>query len=248
MTDTVKSAKRTLGVFELFEERRSPASTAEIAAALEIPVSSASVLLRTMTTEGYLYYDSSRRTYVPTPRVALLGGWLSQPLFKQRRLINLMDHLAQETGETIMLGVRNGLTAQYAHVIQATLPARLYVKSGTLRPLTRSALGFAILSRFSNAEVRRIVSRVERLQPDGISKTPIKELLPILETTRKRGYSDSINLVTPGAGAIAVNLPTLSGELQPLTICVAGLSESLVKNADNVARMTIKAVSFFMSE
>ena len=48
------------------------AAVLEVASALKFPQSSTSALMRTMTAFGYLHYDTSRRTYIPTPRVSML--------------------------------------------------------------------------------------------------------------------------------------------------------------------------------
>src|SRR5690349_21704846 len=72
----VKSAGRVLEILEFFDEIRREASEAEIAHKLAYPQSSTSALLKSLTRLGYLDYDAASRTYLPSPRVALLGTWL----------------------------------------------------------------------------------------------------------------------------------------------------------------------------
>ena len=64
----IKSARRALEVLEYLDEVRSDASVMEIARALNYPQSSTSVLLRSLTSTGYLSYDPQRRRYAPTLR------------------------------------------------------------------------------------------------------------------------------------------------------------------------------------
>lgn len=244
LDSSVKSAKRVFDVLEFFEEHQRPASVLEIAGALKFPQSSTSALMRTMTALGYLHYDSSRRDYIPTARVSMLGHWLDPILFKSGRLLNLMEDLSEKTHETIMLGVRNGLSAQYIHVIQAKLPMRLHVKPGTLRPLARSGLGYALLASYPDREVRRLVKQINAHETRPERRIDAVQLLQELEKVRKKGHAFSVNLVTPGAGVVAMALPKLSESDQPLVICVAGLTDALIAQEADLADLMAKAIAF----
>ena len=245
---SVKSAKRVFDVLEFFEEHQRSASAIEVANALKFPQSSTSALMRTMTAFGYLHYDSSRRTYIPTPRVSMLGHWISPALFTRGRLINLMEDLSARTGETIMVAVRNGSSAQYIHVIQAKLPMRLYVKSGTLRPLARSGSGYALLSTYPDREVRRLVRLINANQTRPDRPVDIKALLLELREVRSQGHAFSVNLVTPGAGVVAMNLPPIAELKEPLVLCVAGLTDALIAQETELAELMAKAISYHLAD
>lgn len=244
----VKSAKRVFDVLEFFEDLQRPASAMEVATTLKFPLSSTSALMRTMTGLGYLHYDPSRRDYTPTARISMLGHWLSPALFNHGRLLSLMEDLAEKTNETIMIGLRNGLSAQYIHVIQARLPMRLHMKAGTLRPLARSGLGYALMSTYPEREVRRLVRKINEHEPEAARKINIKELLGELERVREKGHAISVNLVTPGAGVVAMTLPKIAGTDQPLALCVAGLTDALLAQEQELADLMARAISFHLSE
>jgi DNA-binding IclR family transcriptional regulator len=72
----VKSAKRALDVFEYFASRRRPATVGEICAALTLPQSSTSLLLRSLHKLGYLRYSMRTRRYFPTDKFRALGEWI----------------------------------------------------------------------------------------------------------------------------------------------------------------------------
>ena len=74
---SIKSAERTLALFELFSIRESRLTVSEVARELSIPQPSASMLLRNLADLGYLDYDRLARTYGPTIRVLLLSNWIS---------------------------------------------------------------------------------------------------------------------------------------------------------------------------
>ncbi|MCK1446765.1 helix-turn-helix domain-containing protein [Bradyrhizobium sp. 48] len=248
LDSTVKSAKRVFEVLEFFEEHQSAASVIDVAAALHFPQSSTSALMRTMTALGYLHYDAGRRTYIPTARISMLGHWLSPVLFRRGRLINLMEDLSAKTGETVMVGLRNGLAAQYIHVIQSKVPMRLHVRSGTLRPLARSGLGYALLSRYSNKEVRRLVKLLNSYEMHPKKQVDIKALLVELGKVRKQGHALSLSLVTPGAGVVAMALPRVAESSEPLAICVAGLTDALVSQEKAFVAVMRDAIKFHLSD
>lgn len=244
----VKSAKRVFDVLEFFEERQGMASAAEVAVALRFPQSSTSALMRTMTMLGYLHYDAGRRTYMPTARVSMLGQWISPALFQRGRLINLMEDLSAKTGETIMLGLRNGLAVQYIHVIQAKLPMRLHVRAGTQRPLAKSGLGHALLADYSNKEVRRLVKLLNSYEISPEKQVDIKALLLDLDKVRQRGHALSLGLVTAGAGVVVMTLPRLAESAEPLAICVAGLTNALAEQETEFAAMMARAIRFHLCD
>src|SRR5690554_2544091 len=130
----VKSAARVIQVLELFDEMRRSMSVAEIAAHYEWPASSTSALMSSLVTLGYLEYDSSKRVYRPSVRVALLGDWIHNNLLKDGQLARMMEYLNAVTGETIVLAAQNGLHSQYLRVLQGTNALRVHLHIGTLRP------------------------------------------------------------------------------------------------------------------
>jgi len=61
----VKSAIRILRIFEVFAESKRPVRISELAEELEIPQSSASVLVRTLVQRGYMDFSPPGRTVLP---------------------------------------------------------------------------------------------------------------------------------------------------------------------------------------
>lgn len=62
----VKTAARVLDVLNLFAEAQKPLLYSEIAAQMEIPLSSCHGLLKTMVARGYLYEIGKKHGYYPT--------------------------------------------------------------------------------------------------------------------------------------------------------------------------------------
>src|ERR1700692_552742 len=117
---SIKSAERTLRLFELFSRRQERLTVGEIARGLAIPQPSASMLLTNLTEMGYLEYDRFDRSYAPTIRVTLLGSWigprLGRRLAARQSLASRLDDLHHSVDEYIFVGIQNGAHAQIVQV------------------------------------------------------------------------------------------------------------------------------------
>ncbi len=150
----VKSAGRVLQILEMFDEIQREARVSEIAERLKVPQSSTSVLLKSLVRLGYLDYDPASRSFLPSPRVALLGAWLDKGPVRDGSLVRMLEHLSERTGGTVILAARNAIFSQYVHVLQARTAMRFHVPPGTRRLVVWSATGTALLADSPEAEIR----------------------------------------------------------------------------------------------
>ncbi|MFG1338808.1 IclR family transcriptional regulator [Xanthobacter autotrophicus] len=243
----VKSAARVLRILEFFDEVQRDARVTEIAAHLKFPQSSTSALLKSLAQLGYLDYDRVRRTFLPTARVALLGTWLKEGPVQDGRLLRLMEDLSEKTHDTIILAVRNGIYAQYIHVIQALTPIRYHVPQGSRRLLAWSGSGFALLTQSADKEIRAVVARTNAEAPEGRTPIDLRATLEHVHQAQRDGYFFSRALVTPGAGAIAVSLPPgLERRNRPMAIVVSGVLEDLERREDQLVSLMQDAVDRYL--
>lgn len=245
-TNTVKSATRVILVLEYFDQVRRSASVAEVAEHHMWPHSSTSALMRSLVTLGYLHYDSSDRTYLPSMRVALLGDWIQNMPLKNGPLLHLLQYLNDETGETIVLAAQNGLHAQYLRVLQGTNVVRTHFHISTRRPLLNSGTGRMLITRMDDASIRKLV-RKHNAHFDAERQIDSAQVFERLATDRKNGYALSIHQVTAYTGVIATLLPTPPGK-QPLAIGIAGLSQRLVSDEQRFVGAMRQAIKLFSDE
>jgi DNA-binding IclR family transcriptional regulator len=237
----VKSAARVLQILEIFDDTQREMRVGEIAEHTGYPQSSTSVLLKSLASLGYLDFDIATRSYLPTARVALLGAWISDAV-ANGAVIRLMEELSEETGATITLAARNGIYAQYIHVLQATNTLRLHTPTGTKRLLVWSAAGFALLRDVPEDEVLMLVRRTNAEQ--GRHKIDGKQVLAHIAEFRRQGYFFSRELVTPGGGHISMSLPPGRNRRErPLAIGVSGWIEDLDREENRIVRVMRKVIS-----
>ncbi|HWV51033.1 IclR family transcriptional regulator [Pseudorhodoplanes sp.] len=235
----VKSAKRVLQVFELYAQRRRAMTVNEISSELEFPQSSTSVLLHSLVKLGYLTHDPHKRTFSATLRVGLLGNWLFDQELMPMSPMEVAHDLTSATGDAVVVGVQHGINAMYIHVSQATNPVRLYMKPGAIRPLCQTAVGRALLSEKSDAEIKAIVRRINSERAPGSPPQQVDVILKAVRKVRDTGYSATFGDATADAGVVAALLPRIEGQpamavgigapLGKIKSCYRDYSELLLK-------------------
>lgn len=207
----VKSAIRVFEVLEFFDAIRREASVSEVARELGYPLSSTSMLLQSMVERGYLT-QGDKRVFRPTPRVTLLGAWVSPLLDPNGPVISMMEWVGKQCGQAVVLAVPESMQVRYIRVVPATSTVRMHVTSGTVRPLTTSGFGRLFMSRMSDEEIDPIVSLHNLQQADETTHLNPASVRRDLQNVRAAGCAISLDKVSSGAGVVAVCLPTSVNE------------------------------------
>lgn len=238
--DQARSIKRTLEVLEYFDAEHTAASVGEIARELGYPQSSTSILLKSLMTLGYLAYDEKNRTYRPTARVGLLGRGIRPLLSGDRDLMPALEELSQKTGELIFLATRAGFSVQYIHVIPATNPLRMHLRSGATRSLVGSPVGRLFLSLQKDPEIATVVARSNESAGE-TEKVDLEAAMKEIRRIRKDGYVLSTNTSTRGGGVLGMLLPhEIDG--QQLAICIGGVGSVICDNAERFIQAMREAI------
>lgn len=241
-TEGVKSARRVFEFLEYYAKVERAVSVAEVANHYGYPNSSVSSVMRTMAAMGYLSYNASARSYLPTARLPFLVNWIGTRLFDHDRVRAIMRELSDATGETILLGVQNGLRLQYIQVIDATGPVRLHAEPGSLRGLTKTAAGLMLLSGHTDARIGQIVRRINNDAGEQAEPINLPELMADIATIRRQGFCLSMGGVVPGAGAVAMLLPDRFGET-PLAIGISSVESVVMQNLDVYPRLLAQTIA-----
>lgn len=245
-TSTIKTARRIFEVLEYFEQVRRPISLKEIARAYGYPTSSASVLMKSMVTLGYLFYDGYNRTYMPTMRIAQMGNWLKTELFGETAILALADYVWQQTDELVSISTQSDLHAQYIHAIQTTKRLRFEVLPGAIRPLAIAGVGRTMLSAHTDIEIERLLRRINATCPPE-ERMELGPLMQIINGIRRDGYMFSRDIITQGAGVIAMPIPKRSfGRI--LVLGVGGPVTRLEENEDHILKVMREGIARFITD
>jgi IclR family KDG regulon transcriptional repressor len=228
----IKSAERTIALFELFSATEIPMTVSEIANALDIPQSSTTMLLRNLTAIGYLDYNRATRRYKPTIRILLLSSWMARRFGETGKIAELLGRIHEETGEVVMLGLQHAARAQailtrgrdrsglqYAGPRQRG-QGRIMVKSGMFASLTCSAMGRALLSLKPDFEIRAWVRRANAEAEDPQQRVSESDMLRLVEEVQRKGYAESAGTQLPGLGAFAITVASPM-DATPLAVSVS---------------------------
>src|SRR3954469_6211027 len=166
-TVSVKSAARVLDVLELMAGRTQGLRVNEMARELSMPKSSASSLLATLESRGYIAPGSDGYRLVDMFRASGWAGGMTAAL--KRASGATMAKLADTTGESIFLGVPlQDLRVQYIAKAVSSNELRYDVDLASPRPAYCTSIGQVILSGldapaldryFKTHELKRITPR-----------------------------------------------------------------------------------------
>lgn len=215
----VKTAARTLDLFEAFTGGCKPLTLSDLARAIGAPVSSCFGLVKTLEKRGYLYSLASRRAFYPTRKMFENARRIAEhdPLVDIAR--PALEALQKRTGETVLLGRRAGDRVVYVDVVESASRVRYAAQPGEFFPLHSSAIGKAILSEVPDPELRVLLQgmKLARITPRTITRRPA--LLAELAASRRRGWFGNEGENVNDVMAVAVPL-RIQGDI--CAVSVAG--------------------------
>ncbi len=213
----VKTAGRTLDLFEAFAKAQTPLSLSELARALKAPPSSCFNLIRALQARGYLYSVQPRRQLYPTRRLfdvaqAIAAGepWMS-------RIEPVLVQLRDQTRETVILGKRQGDQVVYLNVIEGPQSIRYSSQAGALKPLHSSSIGKALLGALDPAELHELLRQLPLPRVTEATLTDRDVLLADITRSRKRGYFVTTGENVADVMAVAATV-RLGGEIYGIAI------------------------------
>lgn len=205
----LKTLARGLRVLSSFTPERPEASLTDLSEVLDCDASTASRFAFTLEELGYLERDEQTKLYRVSPKVFALTVSLSGPRNIRKVSLPYMEDLRDTTGETVVLGIRDGAEIVVIEVVETrhSLVPRGWV--GGRVPIYCSALGKASIMNLNDQETKKLV--------DSFNLTPFTQhtivnrfnLLKDLASARERGWSTNREEYT--RGVVSVGAPIYSG-------------------------------------
>lgn len=227
-SNQVKSAVRAFEILEYFKLNQQRRSMSEIANDLGYPLSSTTVLLKTLITLGYLSYDRQEHAYFPTPKLTALGDWIPTTLFGTGKILDAMRDVHRATGEGVFIGTKNEIYLQYTRTIESIHALRFHIDEFALVPLTRSAAGWVLLSLLPK-ENRESLIRRANVACSADERISLQEMEERIAEVREKGYAHAQGTPLKGGATIAVPLPVcISG--QAACLAIGGLDQRVNAN------------------
>ena len=224
-TSPVKSADRTLDIFELCAAEPRGLTISEISDRLGLARSSTHGLVRTLHLRGYLVQDGGRRFQLGA-RLIQLGLNVVDRLELSSAARGPLERLVAATHDTALLVVPSGGgdLLYVDKVLSDARDVRTDPRVSSKVPLHCSSLGKALLATLDDLSVTRIVDvlGLERATEHSLTRSDV--LLADLAGTRARGYSVDCQEALPGVFCVGAPLRDHTG--QP----IAAISLSTIKD------------------
>lgn len=242
----IKSARRVMEIFELLEQVNRPLTVSDIVRLTEIPQASASGLLKTLRELGYLCWNPDDRTYQPSLRLNMLGGWVHDQIMPHSNLRLAMQELARRTSLSVVLGQRTGKYVQYAHVAFRSSEREDDVPIGVVRTLTSTALGYPLLASMSDCEAKRIATACLADPHCRSSNIDLNEVMSNIAKVRRLGYAYSVRLQNTNKASFSFKLgfkDDTHTESTQLALAIAGKRRDVEKQLPSLIEQihTVKA-------
>lgn len=207
-------------VLKLIARLRRDITVTDLITQLHMPKSSASRTLSQMSEYGLLDRDPLTRGYRPG-KVVMEASHHSRGAQSALALLEAMlDALVRQTGYTGYINVLDGADSLVVQMRIGAGSLQVYTPPGTRAPAYSTSIGRAILARFADDEVRRLVGQRMDLRRGHVPRTP-KDLLARLAQIRATGWSLS-------RGEFVANVAGISTAVQdPSTRQIYGLGIAL---------------------
>jgi DNA-binding IclR family transcriptional regulator len=208
----MSSLNKALAIIAQFSAERPVISVSEVANELQIPKSSVSRLMKTMAGSGLIEAQAGGRGYVTGPFAFRLGN-----LYQARlRIMDLVDaaigELVARFGLTGYAGVLTGADVVLLSVRQGHFPIRMVLEPGTRIPAHVSAIGQALLSRRSDAEIEALYPAPFRYKETDNSYTP-SDIVTRAREVRALGYSSVEGMTFRGFNAVGAAIESAKENL-----------------------------------
>lgn len=186
MSTAPKTVLKALSLLDLVAENPN-LTLSELGRKAGLPVPTALRLLRALQEEALVQVDGEGR-YRLGIQCLVLGSTYLENFDLRAEARAELEHLAEETGETVHLGVPDGTEVIYVDKVETTHSVRMYSRVGAASPMYSTGIGKAILAH-APPELFEAVAEGGMARRTANTITEADRLRADLERVRGRGYS-----------------------------------------------------------
>jgi IclR family KDG regulon transcriptional repressor len=236
---------KVLRIFDTLQHNPSGMNLKQISDQTRLNKSTAYRFLSHLEKEGYLVRDD-RGIYMLGMRLFELASASNHQSTLRRVAQPVLRELLKATGETVNLGLQDGVTVVYVDVLESSHEFRLVSRVGLHRPLYATALGKALAAFLSPEKKQELFDTIQFqvLTPNTI--TNLAQFQKELDLIRERGYA--VDNEESYLGARCIGAPILNSMQESVAaISVAGptsrVSEDKISTFAAALREAAQAIS-----
>lgn len=195
----------------------------ELAKICKLPLSTLYRFINGLSNAGYLVKNHSNAKYRLGPTVLRLARVAEAGLPFRSLAIEWMEKLAEKTGQTTYLVIRQGLSwLCLESIISEHMGVRFWVPPGHTAPIYAGCPGKVLLAGLSDEEVDKLLDKIPLSKITPHTVTDREKLMKQLVDIRSRGYHYSQEEYTPGVWGIGAPIINAQGTYEAV-ILIAGV-------------------------
>jgi DNA-binding IclR family transcriptional regulator len=183
------AVERALAMLEAAAQDSEGLSNAEISRKLQIPKSSASYILRTLETQGYLNRDPETGKYRVGLKILSLSRGALSGIDVREVALPIMRHLMEKTNLTCHLAILDGPDAVYIEKVEAPGFIRMDTWVGRRMRVHATSVGKALVAHIPQERLEKILAESGMEKRTAKTITTLPRLLKSLEKVREQGYA-----------------------------------------------------------
>ncbi len=208
----MNSAERIMAIVETLMSSEQNMGIREIADLSGVPKSSVQRLLAALEENGWVAQDPDTQNYRIGLRMLIFANTWRLRLELVRQSREVLKELCIESGQTVLLLVRDGLSGICLNKVEPGRALKLVADVGKTFPLYAAACGKILLSYSSPSLQERVLSSpIQAFTPSTI--TDPEALRNEIRNIREKGYALSYGEMTSGAAEIAIPLLDTDGNV-----------------------------------
>jgi len=184
----VQALERALDILDCFNFQNRELSLSDVVNRTGLNKTTVKRLISNLTARGYLQQDPQTRKYQLGMRLFELGGVVFSSFSLRRSAAAPMTGLQNETGTTVLLGVRMEDHLVYVDKREGDGMIRISSDVGWRRPLHYGMLGMVLMAGIESREVDRILENFPLEAHTPFSITDADAFSLRLEEVRVQGY------------------------------------------------------------
>jgi len=206
-----RTLQRGLQLLELLGKHPEGLTLAELTQMLSLPRSTGFNLAQSLVKMGYAFQSEDTGKYRLGLKMFETGASAVQQMDVMEIIRTCMTKIHGQINETMHLGVRSGTETLYIDKRDSTQSIRMSSYVGAHAPLHCTSLGKAILSTYSDDEIRQLygVETLPAITEHTI--TTMAELLFQMQAIREKGYAVEREENNENVCCVAIPLRNRSG-------------------------------------
>jgi IclR family transcriptional regulator, pca regulon regulatory protein len=227
---SIESLERGLSVLSLFSNDTSELTLTEISRSADINMTTSLRIASTLESAGYLRRDPETKRYRPSLKVLQLGFSALRSMDIRQSARPYLERLSKETGETVSLGVLDGLEIVYVDRIRNRQIVGVVLGMGSRLPAQCTSMGKAMLAYLPGDQLKARLNGAVLEACTGNTIVEIDSFEADLMKVRRRGYAINNQELAVGLRAVAAPIWGEHGQVVA-AINISGSTETISRSS-----------------